>query len=29
MTAALNAFPTAGTQTLRALARYPSRIAFN
>ncbi|KIZ41749.1 MULTISPECIES: AMP-binding protein [Rhodopseudomonas] len=29
MTDALNAFPTAGTQTLRALARYPSRIAFS
>ena len=28
MTAELNAFPTAGTQTLRALERYPSRTAF-
>ncbi|WP_322517875.1 AMP-binding protein [Rhodopseudomonas palustris] len=28
MTDALYAFPTAGTQTLRALSRYPSRIAF-
>jgi fatty-acyl-CoA synthase len=28
MTDALNAFPTAGTQALRALARYPSRTAF-
>ncbi|MGX7741345.1 AMP-binding protein [Rhodopseudomonas parapalustris] len=28
MTAELNSFPTAGTQTLRALARYPSRTAF-
>ena len=25
---ALNAFPTAGSQTLRALSRYPDRVAF-
>ena len=29
MTDALNAFPTAGTQTLRALSRYPTRTAFS
>jgi fatty-acyl-CoA synthase len=28
MTSALNAFPTVGSQTLRALARYPDRVAF-
>jgi fatty-acyl-CoA synthase len=29
MTDVLNTFPTVGAQTLRALARYPDRIAFS
>ena len=29
MTSALHAFPTVGGQTLRALRRYPSRVAFS
>ena len=29
MTSALHAFPTVGGQTLRALKRYPSRVAFS
>jgi fatty-acyl-CoA synthase len=28
MNPALNAFPTLGSQTLRALARYPDRVSF-